>query len=167
MIPHNNYHCKGDDKWVSIAVKTEDEWQGLCQAMGNPPWTKEERFADKYRRLQNREALDELITQWTANYTHYEVMEILQNVGVAAAPCLDTEERFFNPHFSERELCIEMEHPTTGVDWIAGVPWKLSETPAKVHRASLLGEHNDYVLGELLGLSKEEIASLKEEGVLQ
>lgn len=167
MAPHNNYRCKGDDKWVSIAVKTEDEWQGFCQAMGNPSWTKEEKFADRYRRLQNQEALDELINQWTVNYTDYEVMEMLQKVGVAAAPCLDTEGRFFDPHFKERGLCIEMEHPATGVDWIAGVSWKLGKTPAEVHRAPLLGEHNDYVFGELLGLSTEEITSLKEEGVLQ
>jgi crotonobetainyl-CoA:carnitine CoA-transferase CaiB-like acyl-CoA transferase len=96
----------------------------------------------------------------------YEVTEILQKAGVAAAPCLDTEGRFFDPHFRERELCLEVEHPATGVDFIAGVPWKLSRTPGRVRRSSLLGEHNDYVFRELLGLTEIEVASLKEKEVI-
>jgi len=167
MCPHNNYRCKGEDKWVSIAVKTEEEWKGFCQAMGNPPWTKEEKFADRYSRLRNQEELDRLISQWTINYTDYEVTDILQKSGVAAAPCLDTEGRFFDPHLQERQTYLEVEHPTTGVDWVANTTWRLSENPTEIrYRSPLLGEHNSYVFKELLGMPEEEITRLEAEKVL-
>jgi benzylsuccinate CoA-transferase BbsF subunit len=167
MCPHNNYRCKGDDNWVSIGIKTEQEWKSFCQAIGSPPWTQDEKFADKYGRLKNQEELDRLITEWTANYTYYEATEVLQKHGVAAAPCLDTEARFFDPHLQERRTYLEVEHPTTGVDFIANTAWVLSDNPTEIRqRSPLLGEHNSYVFKELLGMSDEEIASLEAEKVI-
>ena len=81
MAPHNCYRCKGEDKWISIAVATDEEWAALCQVMGNPEWTKGERFLTASARWQNQEELDRLIQQWTSNYSHYEVMEMLQAAG--------------------------------------------------------------------------------------
>ncbi|MBI2907647.1 MAG: CoA transferase [Chloroflexi bacterium] len=163
MVPYNNYACKGEDTWVSIAVYSDEEWQGLCRAMGEPAWTKEERFSDKYSRLKNRQALDELIAAWTSNLTHYEATEVLQRAGVAAAPLLNVDERHDDPHFRERQLYIDMEHPRTGVEPVFDIPWKLSGTPGAMRRHSpLLGEHNEYVFTELLGLSKGEVARLTE-----
>lgn len=167
MSIHNVYRCKGDDKWVSIAIRTEEEWRAFCKAIGNPPWTKMEVFADNYRRLEHQEELDRLISQWTADKTHYEVMETLQKAGVAATPCADTEDRFLDPHFQEREVHIPVEHPATGVDWIPGMVCKLSKTPGGVRKpAPLLGQHNQYVFGKLLGLSKEIIARLEAEKII-
>lgn len=166
MFPvHNNYPCQGDDKWVSIAICTETEWESFCKALGEPSWAKEEKFADNYKRLEHQKELDTLISQWTATKTHYEVMDILQQVGVAAAPCADTEERFFDPHFTERQNIVNVQHPVTGVDFIPNVICNLSESPGEIRRpAPLLGEHNDYVYGELLHLSSEEIERyIKEE----
>ncbi|RLC95263.1 MAG: hypothetical protein DRI39_00520 [Chloroflexi bacterium] len=167
MCPHNNYRCKGEDNWVSIGVKTEQEWKNFCEAIGNPPWAQDERFADKYSRLKHQEELDRLITEWTVNYTHYEATDILQKHGVAAAPCLDTEGRFFDPHLQERRTYLEVEHPTTGVDFIANTAWVLPDNPTEIrHRSPLLGEHNSYVFKELLGMSDEEIARLESEKVI-
>lgn len=167
MCPHNNYRCSGDDKWVSIAIKTEDEWKAFCQAIGNPDWTKDEKFADKYSRLKHQNELDSLITEWTSKHSYYEVTEILQKHGVAAAPCLDTEGRFFDPHLQFRKTYLEVEHPTTGTDFIANSAWVLSENPTEIrHRSPLLGEHNNYVFKELLGLSDQEIAQLEAEKVI-
>ncbi len=167
MCPHNNYRCQGDDKWISIGIKTEEEWQSFCEAIGSPPWTKDEKFADKYSRLRNQEELDKLITEWTAAHTYYEVTETLQKSGVAAAPCLDTEGRFFDPHLQERRTYLEVEHPTTGVDFIANSAWRLSDNPTEIRLCSpLLGEHNSYVFKELLGMSDEEIARLEAEKVI-
>jgi benzylsuccinate CoA-transferase BbsF subunit len=168
MMPvHNNYPCQGDDKWVSIAVLTEAEWEGFCKAIGDPPWTQKEDFADSDKRSLNRKALDKLISKWTADKTPQEVMETLQAAGVAAAPCADTEERYFDPHFQEREIIVNVEHPATGVDFVPKVVCNLSETPGEIRRpAPLLGEHNNYVFGELLGLSKDEIEALVEKKVI-
>jgi len=167
MAPHNCYRCKDEDKWVSIAVATDEEWEALCQAMGNPEWTKDERFSDSYSRWQNQEDLDKLIEQWTINYTHYEVMERLQASGVAAMPSFSAEELFADPHLKEREVATEVNHPVMGKQVVLNPPWKFSETPASIERAApLMGQHNDYVFGELLGMSKQEINQLTEEGVI-
>ncbi len=168
MMPvHNNYPCKGEDKWVSIAIFSEKEWQGFCQAIGEPAWTKSEDFADNYKRALNRKKLDGRIAEWTVAKTPGEVMEILQQAGVAAAPCADTEDRYFDPHFQEREIIVNVDHPATGVDFIPKVVCNLNETPGQIRRpAPLLGEHNNYVFGELLGLSENEIEALVENKVI-
>ena len=94
-------------------------------------------------------------------------MEILQKAGVAAAPCADTEDRYFDPHFQEREIIVNVEHPATGVDFVPRVVCNLSETPGEIRRAApLLGEHNNYVFGDLLGLSRGEIEGLVEQKVI-
>jgi len=167
MAPHNNYPCRGEGRWVSIAVKTDGEWKGFCKAVGNPAWADDERFSDGHSRLVNQEELDSLISAWTTGYTDYEVMDILQREGVAATPCLDLMERFYDPHFEARQVHLQVEHPATGVDVIAGLPFKMSETPCEVRRpAPLLGQHNEYVFGELLSKSKEDIARLIEDKVI-
>ncbi len=167
MAPHNDYPCIGEDRWVSIAVNTEEEWQGFCQAVGNLKWVREKRFSDKFNRLRNQDELDRLISAWTLGHSNYEVMDILQKAGVAAAPCLDLTERFSDPHYAERGTHLQVEHPATGVDIIAGIPFKLSATPGDVRRpAPMLGQHNDYVFHTLLGKSESEIAQLIEEKVI-
>ncbi|MCJ7521548.1 MAG: CoA transferase [Dehalococcoidia bacterium] len=167
MAPHNNYPCLGEGRWVSIAVKTDDEWLSFCNAIGNPPWTEDVRFSDKFNRMRSQDELDRLVSAWTIGHTDYEVMDILQKAGVAATPCLDLMERFSDPQFEARGTHLQVEHPATGVDIIAGIPFKLSDTPCEVHRhAPLLGEHNEYVFGELLSRTKEEIAQLIEDKVI-
>lgn len=167
MPVQNNYPCKGEDKWVSLAILTEEEWEGFCKAIGDPPWTKRDEFADGYKRSLNRKELDRLIGEWTTGKTPNEVMEILQKAGVATAPCADTEDRFLDPHFQERQNIVNVEHSVTGVDFVPSVVCKLSETPGEIRRpAPLLGEHNNYVFGELLGLSKDGIERLIQEKII-
>ncbi|MDO8472642.1 MAG: CoA transferase [Dehalococcoidia bacterium] len=168
MAPHNCYPCKGKDRWISIAIATEAEWQGLCTALGNPDWSKQEVFADPYSRWKNQDRLDELISGWTINYTDYEAMEILQRAGVAAVPSFDAEELFSDPHLAEREFTDIVEHPVIGA-WVAiAPPWKLSATPAKItSQAPSLGQHNEYVFGKLLNIAPEEMAQMKNDGVFQ
>ncbi len=166
MAPHNCYRCKGEDKWVSIAVANEEEWESLCRAMGNPEWTREPRFSDEVSRWHNQEELDKNIEKWTINYTYHEVMETLQKVGVAAVPSYSADDLYANPHLGERESFQVAEHPEMGAHLIITCPWKFSATPPRIYRDSpLLGQHNDYVYRELLGISKEEIERLTKEKV--
>jgi Predicted acyl-CoA transferases/carnitine dehydratase len=167
FAPHNCYCCKGDDKWVSIVITNDEEWKAFCDAAGNPQWAENERFCDAYSRKQNEKELDNLISEWTSKHTHYEVMHILQEAGVAAVPSLSNVELFSDPHFKERGLSTEMVHPVIGKTTALTPPWKMSATPPRIHRHSpLFAEHNDYVFGELLGMSSEEIQKLKEEQVI-
>lgn len=167
MVPHNCYPCRGKDKWVSIAVGSEEEWRSLCRALGDPEWSREQRFADAYLRWQNQEELDRLIGAWTIERTNYQVMETLQQSGVAAAPSFSAEELYHDPHVRERQVFTEVVHPDLGKQIVTGAPWKLSGLNTRPQQPSpRLGEHNDYVFGELLGLPAGEVARLKKEGVI-
>ncbi len=167
MAPHNCYRCRGEDRWVSIAVATDEEWQALCNAMGNPDLAKEEKFSDALSRWKNQAELDKRIEEWTVHYDAYEVMKILQNAGVAAVPSFNNQDLFTDPHLNERGVWTSVQHPKTGKQVALNPPWKLSATPAEVYRpAPLFGEHNSYVLGELLGISKEEQEKLVKEEVI-
>jgi benzylsuccinate CoA-transferase BbsF subunit len=168
MAPHNCYRCKGEDKWVSIAISNDEEWESFCRAIGKPKWTREERFSSQFSRWQNQEELDRIVEEWTITHTHYEVMEMLQRAGVAAVPSFSNEDLFNDPHCREREYLVTVQHPEVGQLYALAPPWKLSVTPARVTKpAPVLGEHNDYVFGELLGIPKDEIARLMNEGVFE
>ena len=167
MAPYGNYPCTGEDKWVSIAVRTEEEWQAFCSVIGDPAWTNDARFTDTFGRIAHRSDLDKLVAEWTSQHSQYEVMELLQREGVAAMPVMSIDEQFVDPHYRERETYVEIDQPLVGVETIYGLPWRLSETPGEVNRpAPMLGQHNQYIFGELLGLSEAEIAQLIEEQVI-
>ena len=167
MVPYGNYPCAGEDKWISIAVATEDEWQGLLTAMANPAWAKDQRFSSQYRRQRHRRELDALLSQWTAGYDPDALTELLQGHGVAAAPVLSAEERLFHPHFMERGLYSDIDHPALGAEPIFNLMWNISKTPSAVRRhAPLMGEHNREVLCGTLGLSEGELAELEERQVV-
>ena len=174
MAPHNVYRCQpflgkdqGEDRWISIAVATDEEWQALCRVLGYPEWAQDPRFADAYSRWQHQEEIDRHLGRWAADHTPYEAMEIFQKAGVAAAPSMSAQDLFTDPHLRERGFSSEVEHPVVGRKTVIGPPWKLSQTPALVSGPSpLLGEHNRYVFGDILGLNYEEIARLEQEGIL-
>lgn len=167
MAPHGCYPCRGEDHWVTIAVSGEEEWQAFCKATGGPDWAKDRMFADAAGRRQNRSELDRLVTEWTRQHTDYEVMEALQSAGVAAMPTFSGRMIPRDPHVKERGILAEIEHPELGKRTVVGAPWRLSATPARIPRAApLIGEHNQYVLGELLGMSHDEIDRLVKEEVV-
>ena len=171
MAPHGCYRCKEQEENITIAVSSDEEWQGLCKAMGNPPWTKEERFSTAQGRWQNQDELDGLIEEWTSKHHHYEAMHILQQAGVPAGAVLNPRDVLLDPQLLERRFFRVIEH-----DQDPGVgrrpqpmqmPAKFSEAEGgHLRPAPRLGQHNEYILGELLKMSKEELASLEEEKVI-
>lgn len=167
MVPHNCYPCKDDNEWVTIAVSSEEEWAAFCKATGAVEWPENIRFTDAYARRKNQDEIDSLIQKWTRKHSAHEIMNILQEVGVAAMPTYDSEGLFKDPHLKERRFSAEIHHPELGKKIVIAPQWKLSATPAKIPRpAPLLGEHNEYVFGEYLGMSKAEIAKLEEEKII-
>jgi benzylsuccinate CoA-transferase BbsF subunit len=167
MAPHNCYPCKGEDNWISIAVADDEEWTRLCGAMGQPDLPQDMRFRTAQDRFNHQNALDRIIGAWTKDKDYYEATDILQQAGVAAAPSLSSAGLFKDPHLAERGVFQTVKHPVIGENWVISPPWKLSATPGGIHRhAPLLGEHNAYIFGEILGLSMEEIRALEEEEVI-
>ncbi len=118
-------------------------------------------------RLQHLDELDKAVTSWTVNLGDYEATNILQKAGVAAAPVLNIEGVFFDPHFQERGIFMNVDHPVAGGLTLYDLPWQASGLGRKPARyAPLLGENNDYVFGELLGMGKAEIDKLVEDKVI-
>ncbi|MFB3098217.1 MAG: CaiB/BaiF CoA transferase family protein [Dehalococcoidia bacterium] len=167
FAPHSNYRCAGEDQWVAIAVGSEEEWQSFCQALDNPEWTRSPKFAHRADRLRHQEELDEEVSGWTSTRAAQEITALLQAHGVAAMPVMNIADQFSDPHLSERQFYVDIDHPHVGAEWISGMPWQLSDTPGQIRTpAPLLGQHNDYILGELLGLSAESLAALESQGVV-
>ena len=165
-VPNNVYPSAGDDRWVSISVYAEEEWQGLLRAMGRPRWGRDRRFADKFRRKRNEEALDESMSAWTKRRTHYEATELLQAQGVAAFPVMGSRELYSDPHWRARDSWLQIDHEL-GPEWIYGVHWKFSDTPGSVRTpAPLLGAQNERVFGELMGAGRAEVERLQEARVI-
>jgi benzylsuccinate CoA-transferase BbsF subunit len=162
-IPHNVYRCKGKDRWCAISVSTDEEWRGLKEALGNPAWGDEKRFDTLTGRLENRQELNELISSWTQQYNVEEVMALLQENGVAAGVVQDADDLVKDPQLKERGFFIK----DTRMTLVDATPIKLSESPAEYKRgAPLPGQDNEYVYGELLGISSGEMVGLKEKGVI-
>jgi benzylsuccinate CoA-transferase BbsF subunit len=167
MAPHGLFRCRGEDRWVSIAVADDDEWQRLCEGMGHPTLVSDPRFATLADRKKNEDELESIISAWTETLTAEEVTKRLQAVGVAAFPALTNKELAEDTHLRDRGFFVELPHPEVGVRQHAGVPWVFSETPCQVRRpAPLLGQDTDEVMQRVLCYSQEEIAVLKEQGVL-
>ena len=170
MAPHGCYPCTGEDRWIVIAVSEDREWQGLCRAMGREDWAEDGRFSTAIGRRKHRDELDRLLGKTTTSWNAHTLMEALQLAGVPAGAVLDSKDLLFNPHLRERGFYeVVQHHPSTGIPPLpyAGRPWKLSETPSVPPMAApLMGEHNDGVLRELLGLSDEEMDRLEGEGII-
>jgi benzylsuccinate CoA-transferase BbsF subunit len=167
ISPHGTYPCKGKDKWISIAIKTDEEWRHFCKAIGRTDWIDDTRFADMYGRLNNRRELDKLIRSVTINYEPYELTGILQNVKVAATPVMNIEDQYSDPHYRQRKTYVEIEHPLIGMEILPAVPFRMSKTPGDIRRpAPSMGEHNQYVLTELLHLSPDKIKELVSQQII-
>jgi benzylsuccinate CoA-transferase BbsF subunit len=166
--PHGSYPCQGDDRWCVIAVFSDEEWQALCAEMGNPDWTKDPKFASLESRQQNLEELDKLIGDWTINQDDEELMFKLQAAGVPAGRISNAEDQMDkDKQLKAREYYVEREHPEVGTYHPPRQPCLLSKTPSETKRAPLLGEHNDMVFKEILGLSEDEINDLIINEILQ
>ena len=166
MVPHGVYQCLGDDMWTAISVGSEDEWLGLCQAIGQPGLSFDPRFENRETRRENQDGLDEIITSWTRERDHYQVMHLLQAHGVPAGAVLNGSETIKDPHLAARGFWDTVDHPEVGVYKQTSTPWVLSKSSRLTATpAPGLGEHNYQVLGGLPGLSTSEIDDLVERGV--
>jgi benzylsuccinate CoA-transferase BbsF subunit len=166
--PHNAYKCLGEDRWCTIAVFTDDEWKSFCRVVGNPPWTRETRFATLVGRKQTEAELDRLVGEWTVQRSAEEVMTSMQNAGVPAG-VVETGEDLLDhdPQLRYRRTFTELDHPDGGkYRTQAGPHFRLSKTPFDIRRAPRLGEHNELVFKGILGLSDDEFASLVKAGVI-
>ena len=166
VAPHGVYRCRGHERWCAIAAFTEEEWRSLCLAMGMPHLAYDPRFVTVIARLHNREELDELIEKWTMEHPAEEVMTLLQEAGVAAGIVCNGRDQNEDPHLNARGFYRELEHSEIGRHRYLMPPFRLSRTPGEPSLpAPCLGQHNEHVYREILGMSDEEFVKLLNEGV--
>jgi crotonobetainyl-CoA:carnitine CoA-transferase CaiB-like acyl-CoA transferase len=158
--PHGVFPCAGDDRWISIAVFTDDEWQGLVAAMGHPNWARE--FAETARRIQNIDVLHERLSRWTHDFGDYELAKQLQQRGVAATPVLNVADLLNDAHYKARGTFIEVTHPLGFAETIYGAYVKTSGAQPRVTPGPVMGRDNDHVFLELMGISEARYRALVE-----
>ena len=165
IAPHNVYRCHGEDRWVTIAARTEDEWRALCSAIGRDDLASDPRFADMASRHENRRELDAIIGEWTATKAPHWVMERLQARGVPAGVVMNASDALHDPHLAARGFFQEVPHPEAGTYRYPVRAWRASRTPHVTARhAPLLGEDNEYVYRELLGFDDERYREFEDAG---
>jgi crotonobetainyl-CoA:carnitine CoA-transferase CaiB-like acyl-CoA transferase len=165
MVPHGLYPCSGEDAWVSIAVDAGPEWDALVALLGASIGS-DPRFSTPQARLQNRAALDELVAAWTRLRSAGEAAAELQAHGVPACPSWNFEELAHDAHLRARGSLIDIvDRGKTRV--AVGSVFHFSKSQAGVNSGTpALGEDNDYVFGDLLGLSEAERRELQDAEVI-
>lgn len=164
--PHAVFPCAGDDRWISIAVPSEQEWQSLKTAMGRPAWVQAEAFSSLEKRLENIDDLHSRLAEWTVGFDDFELTEKLQVQGVAAAPVLNVADLLNNPHYKARGTFVEVTHPLGFKETIYGAYVKTSRTEADVKPGPWIGQDNEWVFKEILGMDDERYQRLIEEKVI-
>lgn len=165
MAPHGCYPCRGDDRWVTIAVRSDEDFAALSDAMGRPELARDPRYATAASRLQRQDELDAIVSGWTSARDPWDVFQTLQARGIPAGPVMNEADAFADPHLQSREYFQPLTQQDTGTHLYPGPMWRQSKTPNRLRLPPCrLGEHNAYVYQELLGLGREEYARLEQAG---
>lgn len=165
--PHNVYPCSGADSWVSISVGDDEQWKAFVVACGEPSWASDPRFATQASRWDHRHTLDDFVADWTHSRDGAEIAERLQALDVGAFPSYTTMNIATDAHLLSRGVVRSAHGPNGAERKVVGPPWVFEKTQlVPPSWTPELGEGNNYVFGELLGLSTSEIATLIEEKVI-
>jgi len=157
QAPHGVFPCQGDERWIAIAVSNDDEWDALKRAIGDPEWADAERFSTLSGRLENQDDLEELLGAVTAERDAYQLMYALQAAGVPAGAVQKTSDLFTDPQLAYRKHFWYQDHAEIGVHAYDGPSFRMSKTPGELTMpAPIMGQHNEMVYKEILGMSEEE-----------
>lgn len=166
MAPHNIYPCAGDEEWIAICVRSDAEWEALKRVMGSPEWAESGEFSDQILRWEHHETLDLRLGEWTASRSKTELFEALHAERIPSSPVWKTLELIREPHLRERRFYEPLRHPEVGLWMVHGWLWRTSGAgPCVLAPAPDFGQHNEEILGGLLGLSPEEQSALANAGI--
>jgi crotonobetainyl-CoA:carnitine CoA-transferase CaiB-like acyl-CoA transferase len=166
--PYGCYPCWGEDNWIIIACQTDEEWQTMVQLIGDSSWAADPRFATKAGRKEHREELNQLLAEWTRTLTPRLAFRLLQEAGVAAGIPMSGDDLYYDIHLRERGHIVETDEQPWGRvthHGLSGIPSLSAASAARP--APPFGAHNDYIFGEILGMSAAEIGEMKENGAIR
>lgn len=168
MAPYGVFPCRGDNRWLALAVDSDEAFEALCGVMGQPKLASDERFADAVERYNNQDALEQLIADWTREQDDRELMQRLQAAGVNAAMVYPQPEMFDDPHLQQRGFFMEMEYPEVPAMRYPAPMAHFEVNPLTPVRgpAPSLGQHNREVLQGALGMTDEQYQRLLDEQLI-
>ncbi len=158
--PHGVFACAGDDRWISLAVLSEQEWQALVSAMDRPEWTQSDEFSDSTRRVDNIDELHGHLEKWCVQYDDYELAHKLQACGVAATPVLNVADLLSDPHYQARKTFLEVDHPLGFKETVYGNYVKTQHISPQLATGPAMGQDNKKVFRNILGLSTGDYNAL-------
>ena len=167
VAPSNIFKSR-DDNWVVIAANADNVFRRLCEAMGRPELADDGRFSTHLARGDHQEEIEGIVAAWAKERDASEIDRVLNDAGVICGPIYTIADIFEDEHFRARDMLVEHEDPEFGTYLGPGIVPKFSETPGEVRWSGTWehGSHNAEIFGELLGLSDQELAELREEGVV-
>jgi benzylsuccinate CoA-transferase BbsF subunit len=165
--PHNVYRCVGEDRWIAIAVESETEWYKFKKALGGPEWAEDPRFATAECRKENKQALDQLIENWTLPQHAEQVFHHLQGYKVKAGVVRDPKELLLtDEQLQARNHWVYLEHPEMGRTVYDSPPYKfLNHRSGLRSAAPMLGQHTEYICQHLLNMDTQTYQTYEKEGV--
>jgi len=167
-VAPSNIFKSSDGKWMVIAANADKVFGRLCEAMGQAELAQDPRFVTHVARGEHQEELEGIVAEWAGQHTAAEIDSVLNDAGVICGPIYTIADIFEDEQFRAREMLVEHYDPEFGSYIGPGIVPKFSETPAEVRWSATWeeGSHNEDVYGGLLGLSGDELAQLKDDGVL-
>lgn len=155
--PHGAYPCRGEDRWIAIDVQDDGQWRALKRIMGEPGWAERSDYDTVQGRLQDRAELDRRLAEWTRTQDRDDLFQRLVAEGIPAGPVQDEADLFRCPQLQHRHFFEELTQADTGPRTYPGLTFRMANTPNRLRTPPcMLGEHNDYVYRQLLGVSDEE-----------
>jgi crotonobetainyl-CoA:carnitine CoA-transferase CaiB-like acyl-CoA transferase len=159
------YPCAGDDTWVVLTLPDQGSWERFRGATGLTSHSSDPRFASHAARFEHHDDVDELISSWTRRHDRDQVVAILRAADLLAAPVLDDASALADPHLAEREYFLDLDQEDAGRHRYPGWPFRFREASLSArHPPVRLGEHNEYVYKEILGVPDAEYRELEAEG---
>ena len=165
IVPYTTYHCS--DGMIALAVGNDGQFAKLAEFLGNPEWVNDERFKTNTARVNNRAAIDQLVSDRISQYASDVLISELRKLGIPIGNVNTVKQALSSEQIRAKDMVIDVNHPTIGSFKSLGTPLKMHGTPSSIRYAPpLLGEHTDHILTEYLGLNADDLIALKNKKVV-
>lgn len=169
--PQGVYACLGVEQWLAVSVATDEQWRQLVEALGRPPWATDPVLASRAGRRRDHDRIDAGLGEWAAGQELDEAVALLVGSGVPAAPLVDSRLTSLHPQLLARRFYEQVSHPVVGTHPLSTVPFRFATRdqagePWIRRRAPMLGEDSEDILRDLLGLTENDLGSLRKQAVI-